>query len=468
MSVIMDVAERHRQLPLVAALGVLLGAATTVDAKLSIGAVGALLLAVFAVAAPVANLAVILGLTTIVPFDIQNRVGIGGGSESAGLLLSDVLLLVGLTAALPVLARQLLERRHFVFALGLAALVFVAVIQTAHGIRAGHPVSEAGAELRAFLGYGAFFIAIALPLRGTAHQRLVRGLLVLGILLGLWGALQWFANIPFTESGDAGVREGVSHTTGGKGQLQGGLFGYPVAIVLAFSALLVGEVRSNGVRALLLVVILLNGFACLVTFERTLWLATAAGIAFVTLKAGLVGQAKMLLAMPIALGVSIVLLSTVAPEELSTARERFLSLRRYETDTSLRYRVDESRAVMRQIREKPVAGSGFGASVYFSRPYDLVPPQSYTYTHNAYLRLAWRVGLPSAIFLIGLLGAAVILRARPPNGPVRALTVGAQAGIFVLLMVGVTFPSLTSNGTTPVIGLLLALAVGGPRGAAET
>ena len=46
------------------------------------------------------------------------------------------------------------------------------------------------------------------------------------------------------------MREGVRFTSAGRGQIQGGLFAFPVAVVMGVAALLSQRVRSTRTRVL--------------------------------------------------------------------------------------------------------------------------------------------------------------------------------------------------------------------------
>jgi O-antigen ligase len=324
----------------------------------------------------------------------------------------------------------------------------------------GRNPSEVGFELRALLGFGAFFVAIPLLDDERERRRLFAGLLGIAVALGGWGMIQWFGGVDFSAGGDVGVREGVPLTSGGRGQLQGGLFAFPVAVICCYAALLSGDVRSRLARGSLLLAIVLNTASCLVTYERTFWLATALGVFVVTIKARRLEKAKALLAAPLVVIAAYAMLATFAPQELTTARERFLSLGQYETDVSLRFRVEESRHVTQQIDERPITGSGLGATIYWGQPWQRVPPSAETYAHNGYLWLAWKLGVPVAVLLVLLLAAAVVGRSPPGTSPLQAAArTGAQASLLALLAAGVTFPGFSGLAITATIGLLLALAL---------
>ncbi len=445
-------------LALSAGLALLFGAIVGMNSFIALGLVGVGLVVALAIFAPVFHLSLLVVLTAIVPYGLQNRFGIGGGQGSPGLLLSDVLLLTGLLRATVVLMGRALDRRRTQSLILVAIFLALATAQFFHGILAGREISVAGAELRALLGFGVFIVALPVISEAPQRARLARVLPVIGIVLGLWGIAQWVLQIPFSLAGDVGVREGVGLTTTGKGQVQGGLFAFPVAIVMAVAALTLRQGLSTRARAVLGAVVLLNSISLLLTYERTFWIATALGCGIVILSSRRRERARALFAVCLAASALLVLLSTVAPGELATARERFLSLGQYGEDNSLRYRVTESRVVLEEIKDHPLAGSGLAATVFWGRPYEQVPPSSFTYSHNGYLWLVWKLGLPGALVLFGLILLTLTNRGSPAGGPLwLVLRNGAKGALVALLMASVTFPSFNGQGITPTMGLLLAI-----------
>ncbi len=409
--------------------------------------------------APVLHLVLLIVVTAIVPYGLQNRFGIGGGQGAPGLLFSDVLLMAGLLRAAVVLLGQPLDRRR-TLNLG-AALLFLAAATTqfAHGVSLGGAVSDAGAELRALLGFGVFIVALPIVSDPAQRASLARHLPLVGIALGLWGIAQWTLQIPFEAAGDAGVREGVALTTTGKGQIQGGLYAFPVAIIMSVAALTIRRELRGGMRAVLGAIVVLNGVSLLLTYERTFWIATALGCGIVIVTGRPGERARALLVACLSFGVLLVLLATLAPSELTAARERFLSLGQYGEDNSVRYRLTESRVVLEEIRERPLVGSGLAANVFWGRPWEGVRPQLRTYSHNGYLWLAWKLGLPISLLLLMLIGLACSYRGPPRGGPLWfALRNGAQASVVALLLASVTFPSFNTPGITATMGLLLAIS----------
>jgi hypothetical protein len=435
------------------------GAMAGLDSNIAIGLVAAPVAALVALRAPTASFVALIFLTAIVPYGVQNQVGIGGsGVDSPGLLPSDALFLLGLGVTALVLQQQPLSRRELVAAVVITLFLGVTVVQLLHALRLGRPLGEAGAELRTLLGFGTYLIALPILHHQRARKRLLQSLLVLALALGAWGVVQWVGQFGF--AGDVGVREGIRHTTAGQGQLQGGLFGFPVALVGCYAVLLGGGVRSTIGRLLLAAAIFLNAVSLLLTYERTFWIAALVGLLIVTLRARAPQRLKGLVVLPLFLIFFYLALAVAAPAELKAARERLLSLK-YETVD--RYRVEESEHVTSAIRQHPLVGSGLAATIFWGRAWAQVPPSTSTYSHNGYLWLAWKLGIPAAAALVALLFAAVFVRGPPAEDALgRSVRQGAQVSLLTLLLVNVNFPSFSALSITPVMGLLLALAVAAP------
>jgi len=441
--------------------GALVGVAAGTQPKLTLGAAFACGVFVLAFRMPAANLALIVLLTAVVPYGTLNRFSVGGGTASPGLLPSDLFLLAGLTWAVMTLPRLPLDRRRYVYALSTICFLGVVFLQFVHGMRSGNEVSVAGEGARDLLAIGTFLIALPLLAHPPSRRRLLAALSVTALLLGAWGMVQWFGHVSYGATGDVGVREGVRLTSGGTGQLQGGEFGYPVAIIVCFAALAFGNIRSLRWRAILVAAIVLNAGSCLVTFERSFWLDTVAGLVFVVAFTGTAAQRMKIAVLAGAAAVSaLVALSVLAPATLTTARERFSSIGSYASDSSVRYRVVESGFVYRRIRAHPVEGSGLGATIFWGQPWSQRPPTSRHFAHDGYLWLAWKVGVPAAALLLALLVLAVP-PTRVPAEEVRSRAIrrGAQGAIAGLLLATITFTTFNQLAIVPVVGVLLALAV---------
>ena len=412
----------------------------------------------FAFMAPVTHLTILIALTTLVPYSVADAYHVGGGgSGNGGLQVSDLFLLTGLLRAALVLPRLRLTRRQItVTALVVTACVFT-LYEAVQGLHAGQPLSEVGAEFRALAGgFALALIAItALADRG-AHPRVLRALLLLGLALGLLGIAQWTLGASF--GGDFGVRSGVSLTTSGVGQLQGGLFAFPVAVVLAVAALTSGALRDRRQRTVVAAVLVLNTVSLLLTFERTFWVSTVVAVLLVVMRSGRSRRIRALISIVVAATVGVSVLAALSPTTLQTAEQRLLSIGQYQTDNSVRYRTVESGFVIAKIRAKPLLGWGLGDTIYWGQPWDQVPPSAQSYTHVGYLWLFWHEGiLGGAVFLL-LLALSALWPGRARAGTiVTSIKIGAQAAIVALLIENFTFPVFHQGSQIAyVMGFLVA------------
>ena len=450
-------------LPALALVGALYGVLIGTDPLAALAVAGLAGTVALAFLAPVAHLTLLLLIVTIVPFSLQNEFALGGGPGSPGLLASDVLLIAGLPRAGLALLVEPSERRRLLAVGAMVVFLGIVALQFVHGLQAGWDPSQSGVECRA-LGYlGTFLLATPLLANPAQRRRLLQGLVLVGLALGAWGIAQWVLDIPLGETADAGVRAGVRETTAGRGQVQGGLFAFPVAVILAVAALAGGAVRTWPGRLILLAVVTLNGVALLLTYERTFWLATAAALGLVVVRAGRARRLRALVGVVVGLAVTLGAVATLAPEAVTTAQERLLSLGQASRDSSVQDRLDESRHVLSEIRERPVVGSGLGATVFFWKKRARTPPRAYAFVHNGYLALAWKLGIPAALLFVALVGWAILARAPSAGDPrFAAVRGGCQAALLALCIVSVTFPSFTTLGITGGIGVLLAVCATPP------
>jgi O-antigen/teichoic acid export membrane protein/O-antigen ligase len=452
-------AARAAVAPTLAVAGAaLLGALAAADPKLAVALVAGVLLLALPFAAPVPHLVLLLLVTAIVPFDVQNSFAFGGGQGSPGVLVTDVLLLGGIARASLVLLDTPLERRPR-WALAVASVVLTAgVLQLVHGLNSGADAGTGGTELRVLLGLGALVIALPILTEPAQRGALLKGLIVVGLAVGVWGLVQWTIDMPFLASQDAGVRQGVRFTSEGRGQIQGGLFAFPVAVVMGVAALLSEQLRSASTRALLALVVVLNAIDLVLTYERTFWVATLLALAVLAVRAGREQRARVVAVGGVLIALVLGGMAVATPRDLTAARERLMSLGEYDTDLSVRYRLTESRHVLEQIHAQPLLGSGLGATILWGRAYEGVRPSEESFAHNGYLWLAWKLGLPLAALLVLLFAVAVLWRR--PRGPtmLEALRGGAQAALLLLLLASFTFPAFEALGITAVMGVLAALA----------
>lgn len=438
----------------IAMLAVAVGALVAVQPGMGLGLVGLLVLVGLAFLAPTAHLTLLLLITVLVPYTIQNSFS----GPGAGLLLSDALLLTALARAAFALLREPLERRRLLALALLSIFLVIVFLQAVKGLQLGRSGSQVGYELRVLLGFATFAIAMPIVATRDGLRRLAIGLLIVGLLLGLWGMAQWFLGIEEIGESGVGVREGISYTSSGRGQLQGALYAFPVAVVLSFAVLVSGVVREYWMRVLLLTVLGANFLAVVFTYERTFWVATLLGMAFVVLKSGRQQRAKAAVWGTVTALFMLGALATLSPADFTAARERLVSLSQYSNDDSVRSRVVETRHVMSQIESSPWTGNALGATIFWGQPWLDVPPKANWYAHNGYLWVTWKAGLAAALCLFLLLAWAVLSRPPPQRDPLtQALRIGAQGALMVLLLASITFPSFNALDITAVMGTLAAI-----------
>jgi hypothetical protein len=441
-----------------AAAAALYGLLVAQAPMIGVALLGATAVLLLAFAFPVVHFTLLLIATAIVPYTLQNRAGLGGGTGSPGLVASDLLLLTGLVRAAHAL---LISRRRLstgeLVALGLlTAYVGVTTIQFLRGFLDTGSLSEPGDELRSLDGVAALLVALPLLRDEGSRARLLRGMLVVGLLLGLWGVLQWALQLDY--GGGFGVRSGVAQTTSGSGQLQGGLYGFPVAVILSFAALMSGALHDATARWLVTAALVLNGICVVLTFERTFLLVTVLGCGVVALRARPNQRVRAAVIAALAAVLVCVPLAVLAPTTLTTARERVLSLGQYGDDPAVRDRVLESQHVIDQIHARPLEGSGLAAVIWYGRPDEEVRPTINSFIHNGYLATAWKLGIPGAALLFASLLLAILRPGQARGSPLfGAISVGAQAALLALLVTCVTFPAVMARPITPTMGLLLAI-----------
>jgi O-antigen ligase len=440
------------------ALGLLaafLAVAVTARPSIAVAFTALVIVTLLAFTMPVTHLTILLALTTILPYSIENRYSGGGGAGSAGLVASDLFLLTGLLRVGFILPGMRLDRRRLIV-VGLVLLFVVfTLFALVQGMRAGRPISDVGVEFRALAGgFATALIAmVALEDRG-AQRRIMRGLLVLGLALGIWGVAQWVFQIGFGT--DFGVRSGVGLTSGGRGQIQGGLFAFPVAVIIATAALASGRLRGRD-RTLVLAALGLNAVSLLLTFERTFWVATVVGVVLVALRSGRVRRARALTWIAMTFTAGLLVLSGVAPGTLKTAEQRLFSIGQYHVDDSVRYRTVESGFVLDKVREKPLLGSGLADTIHWGQPWTQTRPADQTYSHVGYLWMLWRVGVLGAAVILALLFLCALWPGRAAAGGLApAIRVGCQASLIALLIVNITFPAFQGGQSTYMFGFLVA------------
>ena len=156
-------------------------------------------------------------------------------------------------------------------------------------------------------------------------------------------------------------------------------------------------------------------------------------------------------------------LSALSPGALPTTVDRVASVVQYRSDNALLAREVESRAVIGAIRRHPLTGSGFGATLTWGKT-DVFATTTTSFTHDGYLWLAWKLGIPLAFLIVAAVAAVALRRGRPPQGSALVtLRIGSQSALIALLLVCVTFPAFNALGITAVMGLMVAVCLSRAR-----
>jgi O-antigen ligase len=167
-----------------------------------------------------------------------------------------------------------------------------------------------------------------------------------------------------------------------------------------------------------------------------------------------------LLGVPLLLALIVLVMSVFAPTELQATQQRVFSLSDYRKDPSYTYRKAESRMVKQRIRAHPLTGQGLGASQLIGRPGTRAPVRRRSYVESGYLWLAWKLGIPGAALLCGVLLAAALCRQAAPHTLAASLRIGSQAALVTLAVSNLAFAPFNSISGTTMIGVLIAVAIG--------
>ena len=417
-------------------------------------AVAVLVLIPLGLFAPASAVVAILAITVLVPWDLQDHFKVIGGPGHRGVLFVDALLVLALLRTGWLLIRQRIEfDRPMMLGAVVAGLLALA---TVWGMVRGGDLSAAGNEgRRVIFGAGTFLLAWPL-MREPGPRRVLAGSLVgIGLALGIWGLAQWLFDIGYSTTGDVGIRGGLS-----SGQLQGGMYAYPVAVTLAWAGLVTDAARSRAAKALLAVVLVLNIACVFLTVERTLMISTVLACGFVAANAGAEARRRSLRWISV-MSVPLVFGGVLAEAQARTAIERITLLGNVNNDRSYTHRMIEADVIQQQILAHPIFGSGFGASVTWGVD-DEFATSTTTFADLGYHWLAWKAGIPVAALIVSALLWAVFRRQRGRDTEQwRAMRVGSRGALLALLLTTILFGVFNALGITAVIGLLTAVCYSG-------
>ena len=237
----------------------------------------------------------------------------------------------------------------------------------------------------------------------------------------------------------------------------------PVVAIMSLAVLTGAPPRGAAARAVLVGAFATNSLAVVLTFERTVLVVTLLGFALVFLSGTGRQRLRMVVWAPPALAAGLIALALASPTLVPAYAQRVASLTSLSGDPSLVYRIEESRVVGRQIAERPLTGSGLGATILIGRPGTNLPIAPRRFAENGYQWLAWKMGIPVAALLCALLALAILARGRRNDLTLDStLRHGCRAALAALAVVTLTFPSFNDLEVAPVVGLLAALALSRP------
>lgn len=343
-------------------------------------------------------------------------------------------------------------------ALGLLSLALVGGLVAAHA---------AGIGAKAVFPEGVKIVHVILipfavvELIRRRPQLLERAIKVIVVLL----ALKCAAGVALSVAGARPVVEGQTITF-----LEPTVNWLVVTFLLVIVARVIGGWRPS---RLMLALTLLASLELLLSFRRSFWIAFVIGLVIVLLVGG--GRARLMIALAvIALGLGVYVALSGAGGASTTnspivARAVSLSPTKLSANAEDRYRLDERRNVLAELRRHPVTGLGIAVPWGGRYPLPLEHPGGRTYVHVVVLYLWLKLGLLGLAAYIalqlGAFAAAARVWRRDPDPLRRALGLGAL-GSLVGLVVAETTASFTAvdyrfSLIEPIVlGLLAALWLG--------
>lgn len=323
--------------------------------------------------------------------------------------------------------------------------------------------------LRGHYAYGASLIGqplrliayagIALAIAGMSAERLYRWLqvaLYAGTVVGMGVAVYNIA-----------TGAGMSLSTGGTRPI-----GITTSVLFAgtmfFALLSLRFVPDRGANVLHLVMAALGFVGTVLGFGRAVYAAAAVVLLLIFAVSASVRTATMRTLPLIApvLILLVILVPRVAPEVVSAAYDRVAA--NPEEDANVRWRVENNKVVLDQVREQPVIGVGFGREATFY--FDVLDDRGYRVQvrqdtgqdpHNSYVFLLAGGGilaLGTFVLLIGSLAVDAVRRFRASSDEkARMLVAWAGALVFVFLVNAASGTVLGSTSNVLAIWALLVL-----------
>jgi hypothetical protein len=209
--------------------------------------------------------------------------------------------------------------------------------------------------------------------------------------------------------------------------------------------------------------------AFVLSYRRNFWIAALLGVAIVLLLGSRLRAGRVILVTiaVFAVAVRLIVGVTGAPELEGTVGERLQSLspERVRVDPYDRYRLDEARNVLIEVRRQPVFGLGLGVpwTAYEPLPAELEGGRQYT--HVVALWYWLKLGALGLLAYVALTLAAVISAVRvsrlAPDPYVRAAGLAVAAGLVALAAAETTgsFTGVSQRSSVLFAAILGWLAV---------
>ena len=240
----------------------------------------------------------------------------------------------------------------------------------------------------------------------------------------------------------------------------------PLSAVLfsAFFALMLGA-RTFRIRVLALGGISLFAGLLVLSLSRGPIIATALGCVTILMLLYRRRVARVLVYAVVALGVNVGAAFLILPDFAASIFEniegRFETVQQISGDQSFSSRSSEYRALYAEfIPASPIIGYGFGVPYrFYDAPFE-VTAEPY-YTHNGYLSVAFKFGIPAGLLLILILFSPIF---RFPYASVgsfdpyrKMILAGALAGLIAMLLINVTSNVLAYYTEIMLLAILLAV-----------
>jgi hypothetical protein len=205
--------------------------------------------------------------------------------------------------------------------------------------------------------------------------------------------------------------------------------------------------------------------AFVLSYRRNFWIAGLLALTVLLVLSRLQGDRRMLL--PIAALVAVAAAATVTwrgpPDLEGPVAERFTSLspNRIVSNPYDRYRLDEQKNVIAEIRGNPLLGIGLGVPWDVTQPLPVELEGGRLYTHTVALWYWLKLGFAGLVAYVWLVLATVLaalaVARRSRNGVVRATALG-----LVVATIGMVVAETTGSftGVSDRYSVLVALAIG--------